>query len=305
MQQPVPGSSWSERRELVLEGGGKLPGAKKIVDIRDRVLACTADRDNDRVLVRGQLQVFVYYDTENSRRVQGQGAEIPWHCEVPIPANIKGRVDARVVDVKHDHAYDPKSEHLRHTMHLAFEVWNIEAAPSEPAACCALGNKAPTEPSTRPVEAPAFEPYDDDPEPLQDLDVDVGVDMDMDVDTDEAEEAPLPEPDFAPEDDDELQRTDVVVADTIFRDRLDFLEERVQKMRGEYDVLRKEFNELQQRLHDMSQPATEEPLTIDETSPVIEEPEPAPTETTPQIEESPPVKGQEVLTWRPFPGKKG
>ena len=77
MQQPTPGSGWCERLELVLEGGGQLPGAIRVVDIRDQVLSCAADRQDDKALVRGQLQVFVYYNIAGNERIQGQSAEIP------------------------------------------------------------------------------------------------------------------------------------------------------------------------------------------------------------------------------------
>ncbi|MGI6609274.1 MAG: hypothetical protein ACOX4G_02040 [Limnochordia bacterium] len=323
MQQPVSGSGWCERLELVLEGGGKLPGAIRIVDIRDKVLACTADREDDKALVRGQLQVFVYYNIDGCDRVQGQGAEIPWHFEVPIPPAVEGALEARVVEVRHDHSYDPKSEQLRHTMHVAFEVWNIDAQPAEQPVCHSACDGAASSDAIKPIGAPLFEPEpaanalelelsetSDSPDSeavLTDPDSEDIIEphpSDSDEQSvpagsttrDDPSEMPCLDHELSLETSDssvtpeqhELQPTDVVIADTVMSERLDDLENQLHQMRSEFIALRKELESLREwaKVETMVETSVE---CAKELAPVVEELAPVVEELAPVVEELTPV----------------
>ncbi|MGI6082020.1 MAG: hypothetical protein ACOYEP_04025 [Limnochordia bacterium] len=318
MQQPVPGSGWHERLELVLEGGGQLPGAIRVVDIRDQVLTCSADRQDDMALVRGQLQVFVYYNIAGNDRVQGQSAEIPWHCEVPIPPNVQGQIDARVVEIRHDHAYDPDNEQLRHTMHLTFEVWSIDAQPADTLASLKTDQTTDSDPPEEPVEQPSF-----DPEP--DAFSDENVQPDDSCDEDEtpplsgeamsAESESLSESDYPlSPGEDELQLTDVVVADTATTERLDELESYIHQIRRELSSLHEEIGCLRGEMRaakesaPVSQEATEERTKErrqeerpqdeeDDEEEDMPEKEDAAEPATPSLAKP----EAEILIWRPFP----
>ena len=50
MEQPTTGSVWSERAEIVLEGGGPLRGANE-VDIRSETITCMVKQHEDTLFV--------------------------------------------------------------------------------------------------------------------------------------------------------------------------------------------------------------------------------------------------------------
>ncbi|NLN19713.1 MAG: hypothetical protein GX162_10650 [Firmicutes bacterium] len=318
MQQPTPGSGWCERLELVLEGGGQLPGAIRVVDIRDQVLSCAADRQDDKALVRGQLQVFVYYNIAGNERIQGQSAEIPWHCEVPIPPNVQGPIDARVVDIRHDHAYDPGTERLRHTMHLTFEVWSIDAQPTDTSVSPRTGHRPDADQAPEPVEdfSLELEPSDlsDDDDPPDD-----SCDEEDDTPPPADDSAPEPESSFEgeeplPLDEDEPRPIDLVVTDTATAERLDELESHIHRIRSELSSLQEGLECLREELRSVresipvfqevekeigeGQPAQSQ---VAEEKEGQEEKKPDKEESRDEMPQPLPKREAEILIWRPFP----
>lgn len=119
-------NEWRERVELLLEGGGHLPGASEIIEVRHKVISCSVTKRKENAQVIGQLQLFVYYRFARSPKIRGHGVEVPWHAEVSVPGTVKGPLEVEVIDVRHEHSFDLATEQFRHTMHIIFEVFAIE-----------------------------------------------------------------------------------------------------------------------------------------------------------------------------------
>jgi hypothetical protein len=338
MQQPTQ-MPWRERLELVLEGGGKLPGAIRVVDIREKVLSCTAEREDDKAIVQGKLQVFIYYNLDGSDQVVGQGAEIPWSSEIPLPQSVRGPVDARVIEIRHDHSFDPLTEQLQHTMHVAFEVWAIDAPPLDHSYRKDPRQQDTDEPNPAPEMPPETRFHDTDDGQLPALssaeDEGIGVSSATPVEVDPSDLDSLGEG-FGP-DESELQPTDVVVADTAIRERLEELDQSFRQLRTDLDAqmqeLRTEINSLRNAI-DMID-TKEADLRIEETIAELESlfrelaglkteqqevpstdvesqaqtnPQPKsvtsnPAKPSPQPRTAPPEISdqEEVIVWRPFP----
>ncbi len=126
MSQPKMNEGWRERMELRLEGGGHLPGASEVVAIKHQVSSCSAARKDNLALVRGEIDIYVYYRLYSSERVRGQGAKVPWYAEVPIPHSVYcTKLGAQVVDVEHEHTFNGIDERFSHTMRIVFDVWAL------------------------------------------------------------------------------------------------------------------------------------------------------------------------------------